>query len=128
VIKAVWERLRQSMALYLRFAELLREHRFAMGLVLSLVLATVALELLKPWPIQWIIDSALIGEPTGDLTRGDIILRGALMAAALVALDVVLDYWAAIKTAEIGQSVVRRLRGDLFAHMLRLSPKFHARH
>ncbi len=128
MIKAVWERLRQSMALYLRFAELLREHRFAMGLVLSLVLATVALELLKPWPIQWIIDSALIGEPTGDLTRGDIILRGALMAAALVALDVVLDYWAAIKTAEIGQSVVRRLRGDLFAHMLRLSPKFHARH
>jgi ABC-type multidrug transport system fused ATPase/permease subunit len=128
VIKAVWERLRQSMALYLRFAELLREHRFAMGLVLSLVLATVALELLKPWPIQWIIDSALIGEPTGGLTRGDIILRGALMAAALVALDVVLDYWAAIKTAEIGQSVVRRLRGDLFAHMLRLSPKFHARH
>jgi ABC-type multidrug transport system fused ATPase/permease subunit len=128
VIKAFWERLRESMALYLRFAELLREHRFAMGLVLSLVLATVALELLKPWPIQWIIDSALIGEPTGDLTRGDIILRGALMAAALVALDVVLDYWAAIKTAEIGQSVVRRLRGDLFAHMLRLSPKFHARH
>ena len=128
MIKAVWERLRQSMALYLRFAELLREHRFAMGLVLSLVLATVALELLKPWPIQWIIDSALIGEPTGGLTRGDIILRGALMAAALVALDVVLDYWAAIKTAEIGQSVVRRLRGDLFAHMLRLSPKFHARH
>ena len=128
MIKAAWERLRQSMALYLRFAELLREHRFAMGLVLSLVLATVALELLKPWPIQWIIDSALIGEPTGGLTRGDIILRGALMAAALVALDVVLDYWAAIKTAEIGQSVVRRLRGDLFAHMLRLSPKFHARH
>ena len=128
MIKAVWERLRQSMALYLRFAELLREHRFAMGLVLALVLATVALELLKPWPIQWIIDSALIGEPTGGLTRGDIILRGALMAAALVALDVVLDYWAAIKTAEIGQSVVRRLRGDLFAHMLRLSPKFHARH
>jgi ABC-type multidrug transport system fused ATPase/permease subunit len=128
VIKAAWERLRQSMALYLRFAELLREHRFAMGLVLSLVLATVALELLKPWPIQWIIDSALIGEPTGGLTRADIILRGALMAAALVALDVVLDYWAAIKTAEIGQSVVRRLRGDLFAHMLRLSPRFHARH
>ena len=128
MIKAFWERLRESMALYLRFAELLREHRFAMGLVLSLVLATVALELLKPWPIQWIIDSALIGEPTGGLTRGDIILRGALMAAALVALDVVLDYWAAIKTAEIGQSVVRRLRGDLFAHMLRLSPKFHARH
>ena len=128
MIKAAWERLRQSMALYLRFAELLREHRFAMGLVLSLVLATVALELLKPWPIQWIIDSALIGEPTGGLTRGDIILRGALMAAVLVALDVVLDYWAAIKTAEIGQSVVRRLRGDLFAHMLRLSPKFHARH
>ncbi len=128
MIKAAWERLRQSMALYLRFAELLREHRFAMGLVLSLVLATVALELLKPWPIQWIIDSALIGEPTGGLTRADIILRGALMAAVLVALDVVLDYWAAIKTAEIGQSVVRRLRGDLFAHMLRLSPKFHARH
>lgn len=128
MIKAAWERLRQSMALYLRFAELLREHRFAMGLVLSLVLATVALELLKPWPIQWIIDSALIGEPTGGLTRADIILRGALMAAALVALDVVLDYWAAIKTAEIGQSVVRRLRGDLFAHMLRLSPRFHARH
>jgi len=128
VIKAAWERLRQSMALYLRFAELLREHRFAMGLVLSLVLATVALELLKPWPIQWIIDSALIGEPTGGLTRADIILRGALMAAVLVALDVVLDYWAAIKTAEIGQSVVRRLRGDLFAHMLRLSPRFHARH
>ena len=43
MIKAAWERLRQSMALYLRFAELLREHRFAMGLVLSLVLATVAL-------------------------------------------------------------------------------------
>jgi len=128
VIKAFWERLRQSMALYLRFAELLREHRFTMVLVLALVLATVALELLKPWPIQWIIDSALIGEPTGSLTRGDIILRGALMAAALVALDVVLDYWAAIKTAEIGQSVVRRLRGDLFAHLLRLSPKFHARH
>ena len=128
MIKAAWERLRQSMALYLRFAELLREHRFAMGLVLSLVLATVALELLKPWPIQWIIDSALIGEPTGGLSRADIILRGALMAAVLVALDVVLDYWAAIKTAEIGQSVVRRLRGDLFAHMLRLSPKFHARH
>lgn len=128
MIKAAWERMRQSLAMYLRFAALLKEHRLAMVLVFALTLATVALELLKPWPIQWIVDTALVGSTPTSLDRSQVIVYGALAAGGLVLLDVLLDYWAAIKTAEIGQSVVRTLRGDLFAHMLRLSPRFHGRH
>ncbi|MFN9785722.1 MAG: ABC transporter ATP-binding protein [Planctomycetia bacterium] len=127
-MRAAWLQLRQSMATYLRFAALLREHRGSMALVFALVVATVALELFKPWPLQWIVDNALVGEPSGGLGRGDVILRGALLAALLVLLDVALDYLAAVRTAQVGQSVVRSLRGALHEHLLRLSPRFHARH
>ena len=127
-MRAAWQQLRLSLATYLRFASLLREHRASMALVFALVVAAVALELVKPWPLQWIVDEALAGDPAGGLARGEVILRGALLAGALVLLDVALDYWAAIRTAEVGQSVVRSLRGELQAHLLRLSPRFHARH
>ena len=45
----------------------------------------------------------------------------------LVAGQSGLEYFTAIRTAEVGHLFVRTLRRDLFAHLSRLSPLFHAK-
>lgn len=111
-----------------RFTSDLAPHRVTITLVVLAVLGTVGLEILKPWPIQWIIDAGLSGKVESPFSAPQIILYGALAALLIVATDAALDYYAGITTSRIGRSVTRSIRGRLFTHLTRLSPEVHARH
>ena len=111
-----------------RFVVDLRPHAALLGLVGLAMLAIVALEILRPWPVKWIVDSALTDAQPSQYSAAFIIGWGAAASLALVLIDSLLDYASAIWTAKVGQGFTRSLRQRLFAHLNRLSPRFHARH
>jgi len=107
-------------------------HRGRILWALLQVCLTTALELLKPWPIKFIIDSVLGSQPTpaglgGSWSPGALLLTACialvLIYAALGGLTVLTNY----TTIRIGQRMVRDLRSDLYAHLHRLSMAFHSR-
>jgi ATP-binding cassette subfamily B protein/subfamily B ATP-binding cassette protein MsbA len=107
-------------------------HRAPLALALGQVLLLSACELLKPWPLKVIIDSVLSGAPPpfaalASWPREAVLLAACgvlvLTYAALGALSVLNN----ATTIRIGQRMVADLRGDLYAHLHRLSLSFHDR-
>ncbi|MBK7877354.1 MAG: ABC transporter ATP-binding protein [Planctomycetes bacterium] len=131
------ERWIQGLAVARRFFPELAVHRWRLAAITALTLAAVAFELLRPWPIKWILDYALpggahAGESPFDWLGGPtdaqgIVLWGALAALVIVILDSLCDYGAAVLTNQVGQAVSRSLRLRVFEHLSKLSPEFHAR-
>jgi ATP-binding cassette subfamily B protein/subfamily B ATP-binding cassette protein MsbA len=93
------------------------------GLFLSLV--GIGLNLLKPWPFKIIVDDFL--RPTPD-ARGDWSTWVPLLCLTLVVIQVI---WGIINWitnylfVKIGLQALLKLRTDLYAHLQRLSLKFH---
>jgi ATP-binding cassette subfamily B protein/subfamily B ATP-binding cassette protein MsbA len=119
-----------------RFLPYLRSHRWRVGLALAQVFLVAAFELLKPWPLQIVIDHVLggkrsaIGGPVGELLH-----LPALTVLLLACLGIVLVHcgvgaltlWHNYTTIRVGQAMVNDLRGDLYAHLQRLSLGYHGR-
>lgn len=110
-----------------RFLPELRPHRLRLALVTLATLGAVGMELLRPWPIKWIVDSALTSQRPSSHSPAYIVGWGAGIALAIVLIDAALDYFAAIQIAQVGRGVSRSLRAQLFTRLTRLSPAFHAR-
>jgi len=119
-----------------RFAARVRRylwpHRASLALALGQVVLLSACELLKPWPLKVIIDSVLSGAPLpfaalAGWSREAVLLAACgvlvLTYATLGALSVLNN----ATTIRIGQQMVADLRGDLYAHLHRLSLSFHDR-
>ena len=93
------------------------------GLFLSLV--GIGLNLLKPWPFKIIVDDFLRPTPAA---RGDWSTWVPLLCLALVVIQVI---WGIINWitnylfVKIGLQALLKLRTDLYAHLQRLSLKFH---
>lgn len=121
-------RLSASTRVGRRFVQDVRPHVALLVLVALATLATVALEILRPWPLKWIVDSALTSAKPTQHSSTYVIGWGAAAALGIVLADSLLDYLAAVWTAKVGQRFTSTLRQRLFAHMNRLSPRFHARH
>ena len=119
-----------------KFLPYLKSHRWRVGLALAQVFLVAAFELLKPWPLQIVIDYVLGGKtpPVGRPGR-----RSAEPAAAdlllLACVGIVLVHfgagaltlWHNYTTIRVGQAMVNDLRGDLYAHLQRLSLGYHGR-
>ncbi len=115
-----------------RTAAYLWPYRWRVAVALAQVAAISAFELLKPWPLQIVVDSVL-----GDRPAAWPVLRSltaaALLATAAAALIVIyavlgaLAVWNNYTTISIGQGMVNDLRSRLYAHLQRLSLSFHAR-
>ena len=135
-------RLSQGAAVARRFLPELRPHRLQLGAMAAITLATVGLELLRPWPFKWIVDYALMpdkhkgrhtavanvmGSWAAALTPASIVLWGSVAALAIVVVDCSLDYVGAVLVTRVGQSVSRNLRYRVFDHLSKLSPAFNAR-
>lgn len=115
-----------------RTARALWPHRWGVALGLAQVAVVNALELLKPWPLQLVIDSVLGGAPVRwPLLAG--LGRERLLAVAAGGLVLVwagcgaLAVWNNHTTISTGQRMVDDLRGRLYAHLQHLSLSFHAR-
>jgi ATP-binding cassette, subfamily B, bacterial len=109
----------------------LRPHLWRIGWVLLQVVLIAGCELLKPWPLQIVIDDVLGGKPfpiSGVAFSPDTLLILACTAIVIIHFGAgaltVLHNFTAIR---IGQSMVNDLRGALYAHLQRLSLAFHGR-
>ena len=109
----------------------LKAHRWRIAWALLQVLLIAAFELLKPWPLQIVIDNALGGKPFPITALSSSPVK--LLLLACVGMVVVhfgtgvltlLHNYTAIR---IGQDMVNDLRGALYAHLQRLSLAFHSR-
>lgn len=115
-----------------RTAALLRPHRWRLLLGLLQVAGISALELLKPWPLQLVIDSVLGDKPVAwaplaGLSRSDLLWRAAAGMILIYVLLGLVAVWNNYTTISIGQAMVNDLRSRLYAHLQRLSLSFHAR-
>ena len=115
-----------------RTAAYLWPYRWRVGLALAQVALISAFELLKPWPLQIVIDSVLGGRPVAWQRLSGLPPATLLVVAAigLVLIYVVLGaiaVWNNYTTISIGQGMVNDLRSRFYDHLQRLSLLFHAR-
>ncbi|MBV8132127.1 MAG: ABC transporter ATP-binding protein [Alphaproteobacteria bacterium] len=110
----------------------LTPHRWRIVWALLQVLLIAGFELLKPWPLQVVIDNALGGKPFPVAVLSSSPANLLLLASIGI---VVVHFGAGTLTLlhnytaiRIGQDMVNDLRGALYAHLQRLSLAFHSRH
>jgi len=114
----------------------LRTYRWQVVWALAQVFLIAGFELLKPWPLQIVIDYVLGDKtpPTGSLIGTMLALpHGQLLLFACIAMVLVnigsggltlLHYYTTIR---VGQNMVNDLRGALYAHLQRQSLAYHGR-
>jgi len=116
-----------------RIAPYLRPFRGRLAMALALVFALSAAEILKPWPLKVVVDSALGGAPLPALgfperiDAAEIIALAALGLVALYLLTGALSVASNYVTIDVGQRMVEEFRADLYQHLQRLSLAFHGR-
>ena len=110
-----------------RFSSELAGHRAQLALVLVLFVSTIALELLRPWPLSWVIDRALLTSGPPPENAREIVLYCALALALILAHKALADYSAILRMTAVGHAVTRSLRLRIFRHLVELPPSFHAK-
>jgi ATP-binding cassette subfamily B protein/subfamily B ATP-binding cassette protein MsbA len=124
--------MRGTLPVVLKVLARLRPHRGLFVLAVLQVLATGLLELAKPWPLKIVVDNVLGGAPLG-WPAFDGVGRPAMLAAAcgalvgIYALLGTLGVTSNYTTISVGQRMVNDFRGELYAHLQRLSLAFHSR-
>jgi ATP-binding cassette, subfamily B, bacterial len=99
---------------------------------LVLVLAVTAIELVKPWPLQIVVDNVLGGKGLTVPLLADlapvallaVACAGVVLVQALVGLG---SMWSNHVSIDLGHRMVTDLRDDLYGHLQRLSLVFHSR-
>src|SRR5277367_3289462 len=110
----------------------LRPYRGPVTWALAQVFLITGFELLKPWPLQVVIDNVLGGKPFPVAALQAVPASGLLLLACLGIVLVhtgsggltLLHYYTTIR---VGQNMVNDLRGALYAHLQGLSLAFHDR-
>ncbi len=110
----------------------LRPYRAPVVWALAQVFLITGFELLKPWPLQVVIDNVLGGKPFPIPALQTVPAGGLLLLACLGIVLVhfgsggltLLHYYTTIR---VGQNMVNDLRGALYAHLQGLSLAFHDR-
>ena len=120
----------------IKFLPYLKAHRSQLGLALAQVFLVAAFELLKPWPLQIVIDYVLGGKTAGGGgLLGDLLSLPPLTLLLLACIGLVLVHfgvgaltlWHNYTTIRVGQAMVNDLRGHLYAHLQLLSLGYHGR-
>jgi ATP-binding cassette, subfamily B, bacterial len=110
----------------------LRPYRGPVAWALAQVFLITGFELLKPWPLQVVIDNVLGGKPFPIAALQGTPASRLLLVACLAMVVVQLGGGALtllhnVTTIGVGQNMVNDLRGALYAHLQRLSLAFHDR-
>ncbi|MGO1971886.1 MAG: ABC transporter ATP-binding protein [Propionibacteriaceae bacterium] len=132
--RSLREAMPRLLATARRFKPHLRAQRRLLVLGLLALFAEVALRLVEPWPLAYVIDlivaeagADLAGERTivGSVWTMLIICAVALVGA--VTLRAAASYAMTICFALAGNRVLTRVRSELYAHLNVLSMRFHDR-
>jgi len=115
-----------------RMLPFLRPYRWRFLFALAQVFLMAGFELLKPWPLQVVIDNVLSGKPAAVAWlqgwSGPALLIGACIALVVVNFGSgLLTLLHNVTTISVGQRMVADLRGALMGHLQRLSLAFHGR-
>ncbi|MGH7114837.1 MAG: ABC transporter ATP-binding protein [Stellaceae bacterium] len=110
----------------------LRPYRGWVAWALAQVFLITGFELLKPWPLQVVIDDVLGGKPFPIAALSGVPASRLLLLACLAIVIVQLGGGGLTllhnyTTIRVGQNMVNDLRGALYAHLQRLSLAFHGR-
>lgn len=120
------------------FLPLLRPFRISLSWAALAMILDAALTVLRPWPLKVVIDRVLSNKPSrvpffhawldnAPFSRAHI-LYGACAATLLIACSTgLLTFWYTRTLGDVGQRFTFVLRQGLFAHMQRLSLRFHDR-
>src|SRR6516164_4656825 len=115
-----------------KFLPYLRPYRGRFAWALLQVFLIAGFDLLKPWPLQLVIDHVLGAKPL-DVSWLATLSPAALLIVACLGL-VVVNIGAGLlallhnyTTIGVGQRMVNDLRGALYSHLQRLSLAFHSR-
>lgn len=113
----------------------LAEQRVAIVLAALALAGVVVCDLLAPWPLKVIFDHILLARPLPaglallqpllDLGAWTALVAMAVAIAAIALTAGVLSYLQLYTSARIGHRITWRLRGELFAHLQRLSLAHH---
>jgi len=107
---------------------------------MALALASVAVDLARPWPVKFVVDYTLAGRPLpvqfasasahlpGSGTTHGLLAWSVATAVVLVVAGVVLSLLVLRLSVLIGQGLVYDLSLDLFYKLQRLSLAYHGRH
>src|SRR2546427_5872209 len=120
------------------FLPLLRPFRKQLSVAVLAMVLDALVNVFRPWPLKVVIDRVLSHKPSrvpflhGWLDSAPFskmeILYGACAAALLIAVIAgVLTYYFTRLMGDLAQNFVFALRRDLFAHLQRLSLRFHDR-
>jgi ATP-binding cassette, subfamily B, bacterial len=110
----------------------LRPYRRQIAWVLAQIFLIAGFELLKPWPLQIVIDNVLGGKPSRFAVLAGA-SPGRLLLLACAGIVIVQCGSGALTLSHnytaigVGQKMVNDLRGALYAHLQRLSLAYHGR-
>jgi ATP-binding cassette subfamily B protein len=110
-------------SVYRRTLRYYAPYKGAMAIALIFVLLAIGMNLLKPWPLKYIVDS-ILGE---GAHYHDLHLLG-ILCVTLVVIHLCWGIFNLINNyllVKIGLDALLRVRCDLYAHLQRLSLKFH---
>ena len=104
-------------------------------LALGLSLVVTGFNLLKPWPFKYIVDGVLPpGSPDakaqlaawfGGASPPTLILLLCLALIVITVLAGLVNLWSSYLLINVGLKALLRIRTELYAHLQRLSLKFH---
>ncbi|CAN5786804.1 ABC transporter ATP-binding protein [soil metagenome] len=129
--------LRVSFEMITRFRRDLMKHWPRLLLAIFCALGYTAMRLAEPWPLKFVFDNVLIDQPLVTpfswlnewlgTNRLRVLLLAVLAVLAFAIMRGVFYYFQSVLTTQVGQEVVIKIRQQLFAHVQRLSLRFHNR-
>jgi ATP-binding cassette subfamily B protein len=124
-----------SMSIYRRTLAYYRPFLGETLLALALGLVVTAFNLLKPWPFKYIVDGVLPpGSPEAKAqlaswfagaTPPTLIFLLCLTLIGITVLAGLVNLWSSYLLINVGLKALMRIRTELYAHLQRLSLKFH---
>jgi len=118
-----------------RFGPQLRPQAPLLAGSLLAILVETAMRVLEPWPLKIVLDRILPEDPAAGsgiawldrMDEGTLLVLCAAGVLVFAALRAGAAYLSTVGMALAGSRVLTEIRGDLFAHVQRLSLGFHAR-
>src|SRR5258708_974985 len=118
------------------FLPLLRPHWKQLGLALFAMLLYATFRFFRPWPLKVVIDRVLSHKPSrvpfirawldsASFTRPEILYGACLATFVIAVVTGLLTYYYTHVMGQVGQRLVYDFRRNLFAHIQRLSLRFH---
>ncbi|MEW6745091.1 MAG: ABC transporter ATP-binding protein [Planctomycetota bacterium] len=131
-----WARFRLTRRVFGRLQPWVRPHRKTLLLATVVLLAGVATDIARPWPIKLVVDQVILAQPlswlpdwlAGNEHRIRLLTASCATLLILAALGGILAYWKTVLLAGTGQRVVARMRDSLHNRLLRMSLAFHGKH